>query len=361
MLLKSVWPKDTFGIIKQNIEKHKGLIDREVRIQMIKESREERYEALKKHQEERDFRELERLERNVPPHDYDPILNNVKSRHCAETGKWILSDPLFRSWLSARNEARQRLLWLAGVPGAGDLNLSAKIDRVIADLYIGKTFLCYSILLHLQEMAQTNESIQILYAFPSDGDTSGNTKAAIIRSLLYQLCRANPSLIPMVNKEHDSRYNRSLLSNICDNLLEKLIYSSETVYIIVDGLDECEMIDREQLLRTILHLLKTCSNLHVLVASRKEVDIGQALKTNGETLLVEEKNRADIKRFVASEINSLWRKIRDIASAEPMAGEFFKTVAHNIVNQSEGTSFIYRKAVKALANEMSQECFSSLG
>ena len=201
-------------------------------------------------------------------------------------------------------------------------------------------------------MAQTNESTQILYAFPSDGDAGGNTKAAIIRSLLYQLCRANPSLIPAVNKEHDASYSRSLLSNVCDNLLEKFICSSEPVYIIVDGLDECEMIEREQLLRTILHLSKTCSNLHVLVASRKEVDIRQALKTNCETLLVEEKNRADIKRFVTSEINSLWRKIRHIASAEPMAGKFFKTVTHNIVNQSEGTSSIYRKVVEALTNEM---------
>ena len=119
MLLKSTWPKDTFGTIKQNIEKHKSLIDREVKIQMIKE--------------DRDFKELDRLERNVPPHDYEPTLKNVQTRHCAETGKWIFSDPQFRSWISAGNEAKQRLLWLAGIPGAG--NLSAIIDRVIADHY----------------------------------------------------------------------------------------------------------------------------------------------------------------------------------------------------------------------------------
>ena len=166
---------------------------------------------------------------------------------------------------------------------------------------------------------------------------------AIIRSLLYQLCRANPSLIPAVNKEHDARYGRSLLLNTCDKLLQKFICSSEPVYIILDGLDECDKIGREQLLRTMLHLLKTCPNLHVLVASRKEVDIQQALKTNCETLLAEEKNRADIKRFVTSEINSLWRKIRPIANAEPMAGEFLKTVAHNIVNQSEGARSMCRK------------------
>ena len=183
-------------------------------------------------------------------------------------------------------------------------------------------------------MAQVNESIYVLYAFPTYNDTGGNTEAAIIRSLLYQLCRANQSLIPAANKEHDDRHNRSLLLNTWGNLLEKFICSSEPVYIILDGLDECDEIERKQLLRTILGFLQNCSNLHILIASRKEVDIRQELGIECETLNVEEKNRTDIKRFVTREINDLWRKIRHIA--EPTAGEVFKVVAHNIVNQSEG-------------------------
>ena len=119
-------------MINKNIEKHQGLIDREVKIQMIKESRkarnedlkryqEARDEALKRHQEERDSKELDRLERNIPPHDYRPLLEKVQSEHYAETGKWIFSDPLFRSWLNAgSSDTKQRLLWLAGVPGAGN-------------------------------------------------------------------------------------------------------------------------------------------------------------------------------------------------------------------------------------------------
>ena len=183
-------------------------------------------------------------------------------------------------------------------------------------------------------MAQADESIYILYAFPTYDDTNGNTEVAITRSLLYQLCRANPSLIPAVNKEHDSRRNRSLLLKTWEKELETFICGSEPVYIVLDGLDECDEMEREQLLRTMLGLWQNCSNLHVLIASRKEVDIRRALETNCETLNVEEKNRSDIKRFVTKEINDLWVKIRHIA--EPAAGGFFKIVAQNIVNQSEG-------------------------
>ena len=184
-------------------------------------------------------------------------------------------------------------------------------------------------------MAQANESIYTLYAFPTYDDTGGNTEMAIIRSLLYQLCHANKSLIPAVNKEHDARHSRSLLLNTWDKLLETFICGSEPVYIILDGLDECDEFERDQLLRKILGLCRNCSNLHVLVASRKEVDIRRAIETNCETLIVEEKNRTDIKRFVTREINDLWGKMR-----QPTADEFVTTVANNIVNQSEGARSI---------------------
>ena len=123
MLFECLWPKyeDTFEIINKNIEKHNDLTDGEVKMQMIMESRKASDEALKRNQEERDSKALDRLERNIPPHDYKPLLKNVQRRHCAKTGQWVFSDPLFTSWLNAgSDQAKQRLLWLAGVPGAGN-------------------------------------------------------------------------------------------------------------------------------------------------------------------------------------------------------------------------------------------------
>ena len=187
-------------------------------------------------------------------------------------------------------------------------------------------------------MAQVNESIYILYAFPAYGDTGGNTEVAIIRSLLYQLCRANQSLIPVVNKEYDARQSRSLPLNTWSKLLETSICSLEPVYIILDGLDECEEIERKGILRIILDLWQNCTNLHVLVASRKEADIRQELEGNCETLIVEENSRSDIERFVAREIDDIWTNIsnRHIADLEPRTWEFFQTVKQNIANQSGG-------------------------
>ena len=193
-------------------------------------------------------------------------------------------------------------------------------------------------------MAQVNKPIYILYAFPTHDDAGGNTEEAIICSLLYQLCRANQSLIPVVNKKYDAQQSRSLCMNSWDELLETFICGSEPVYIVLDGLDECEEIERKPLLATILGLLQSCLNLHVLVASRKEVDIRQELEGKCETLIVEEKSRSDIERFVAREIDNIWRKIsrRRIEGLEPGTGGLFEAVKQNIVNQSGGAESIGR-------------------
>ena len=193
-------------------------------------------------------------------------------------------------------------------------------------------------------MAGVNESIYILYAFPTHDDAGGNTEEAIICSLLYQLCRANQSLIPVVNEEYDTRQSRSLRMNTWDKLLETFICSSEPVYIVLDGLDECEEIERKPILTIILGLLQNCLNLHVLVASRKEVDICQELEGKCTTLIIEENSRSDIERFVAREIDNIWTKIskRHIAHLEPGTGKLFDTVKQNIVNQSGGAGSMER-------------------
>jgi hypothetical protein len=121
-------------------------------------------------------------------------------------------------------------------------------------------------------------------------------------------------------------------------LLETFICRSEPVYIILDGLDECDVRQRKQLLVTIQSLCNSCPNLYVLVASRKEVDIRQKLEKSYEMVIVEEKNRADIERFVSSEINTLWSEIKHVT--EPGASDLFKDIARQIVDRSKGTKFI---------------------
>jgi len=197
----------------------------------------------------------------------------------------------------------------------------------------GKTFLSFSILQHLQAQMEAVEGAGLIYAFPTYDN--GNTKPAIVESIIYQLCRANTAIIPAANREYDSHFSRGRIFDLWDKLLEDFICRAEPVYMILDGLDECAENHRKNLLDIIVKLCNDCRNLRVLVSSRKEVDICQKLETNAEMVAVEDRNRSDIERFVKQEINDLWEKIKGITA--PETEDIFKTLAGNIACQSEGS------------------------
>jgi len=197
----------------------------------------------------------------------------------------------------------------------------------------GKTFLSFSILQHLQAKVASVEGACAIYAFPTYDN--GNTKTAVVESILYQLCRANTALIPAANQEYDSHISKGRIFDPWDKLLETFICRAEPMFMVLDGLDECDQNHRKKLLEIIIKLCNDCPNLRVLVSSRKEVDIRQKLETNALMVAVEDRNRSDIEQFVKKEINDLWEGIKDIA--EPETEEFIKDLAGNIACQSEGS------------------------
>jgi len=162
----------------------------------------EREESLRINQIERDHRELSRLKKNLMPQLYTANLNAIKDKYCPDTGKWIFANPQFMVWLNSNsNDLKQRFLWINGMPGAGNplFSLAGSLSKSENWLTCtGKTYLCFSILEYLQNTTQVPG--YVVYAFPTYDNTATNTKIAITQSMIYQFCRANPSLIPAVNR-----------------------------------------------------------------------------------------------------------------------------------------------------------------
>ncbi|KAF8533501.1 hypothetical protein BDD12DRAFT_946276 [Trichophaea hybrida] len=242
-LFEVLWPRyeEIFTAIHRNIEKHKGLINRQVKILTIMEARQENQEALKRYQEERDFRELCKLEKNIFHFDYTPRLYDLQSRYCANTGERILSDDRFRVWLDA------------------SLN-EVKVKHFSAILYCS---------IFRERHRPTDQLVCFMPFRPTI--TLAETHRQPLRVRLY---------ISFV--------------------------------------------------RQILPL----SSRRIKIASHKEIDIRWELEKHREIVIVEEKNRADIKRFITGKINTLWNEIKHVA--EPRASDFFKEVARDIVVRSGG-------------------------
>jgi len=124
LIFESIWPKkqDKIDVVVSNIERHTTLMTNEVTLQHIREEHELRAQSLAHFDQETDFQESQKfrtLETRVSPRNYDDRLDSLLNRSYEGSVKWLLSNKSFLEWLDNSNPAL-RLLWLQGIPGAGE-------------------------------------------------------------------------------------------------------------------------------------------------------------------------------------------------------------------------------------------------
>lgn len=188
----------------------------------------------------------------------DPSINFNKARelHQSGTGQWLLDSPKYRSWKVDTGS----FLWLYGRPGCG------------------KTILSSTIIANLKE-DMTSQTLLYFYFNFTDVEKRSTDKA--VRSLIEQLYRKSiearevvDSLYATYKKTGQQPSDESL-----QRLLETIIAKCDDVWIIFDGLDECER--RVQHTDSVMPWIKTLRlrNVHMLATSRPEEDIKSHLKT----------------------------------------------------------------------------------
>ena len=113
--------RDKIKVVTTLIGRHTLLMRRSVQFEHIQQEHEARLRSLEH------FESTSKAHRNqefcsirtdISPQTYDARLNWLRGRTCARTGKWLLTDAVFRKWTNV-SEKSVRLLWLQGIPGAG--------------------------------------------------------------------------------------------------------------------------------------------------------------------------------------------------------------------------------------------------
>jgi hypothetical protein len=56
---------------------------------------------------------------HISPKSYDGDLYRFSESVCDGTGKWIFRDESFQNWLAGKEKSKP-ILWLRGIPGAGE-------------------------------------------------------------------------------------------------------------------------------------------------------------------------------------------------------------------------------------------------
>lgn len=166
-----------------------------------------------------------RLLKTMNPEDERRRILTVKDQLVTASYSWILQDETFRSWL---DEDTNHLLWIKGGPGKGKTMMMAGLVDV------------------LSEARNSEGAVALSYFFCQNSETELRNVASIIKGLIYMLIVQEKSLVHHLKKKYEVDGEevftgpRALFSlwHVLEDMLRD--FDGAKVYLLVDGLDECD-------------------------------------------------------------------------------------------------------------------------
>ncbi|KAF5876990.1 putative ankyrin repeat protein [Botrytis fragariae] len=222
-------------------------------------------------------------------------LRNLLSGSC----NWLLRKKEFKEWMEASISS---ILWLHGIPGSG------------------KSMLVCHVIEYLRTRAiQHHSSAPIAYFYCSRtiNEPERADPSEILRNILEQLCSldAETPIREPVSKEYLARRKEARgrtpeklsLGETVDIISELL--ESNPATIVVDGLDECDPIKRNDLLLGLQKIITNSNNIvKVFVSSRDDHDLVHHLARSPNLYIHATDNTGDIKMFIKSRIKEAIRE-----------------------------------------------------
>ncbi|KAI0126172.1 hypothetical protein BJ170DRAFT_597396 [Xylariales sp. AK1849] len=219
------------------------------------------------------------LEQTNPSLYHNTALKNYESH----TGQWMLRMSQWLDWLNIGESSH--FVWIHGIPGSG--------KTILASFLITQ---CQS---HCKSIGRSQVACVYYYcSYRNNQDEA----PSLLKWLICQLCRQT-SLMPTVLDDIYGR-NEDPDINVLKTALHAILEKMETVYFLVDAVDESR--PRQELL-LLLEDLATDSRfqrLRILATSRRYLEIESVLSRL--TVPVSMSNTEvdqDIRKFVSSELN----------------------------------------------------------
>ncbi|KAF8247356.1 hypothetical protein K440DRAFT_551235, partial [Wilcoxina mikolae CBS 423.85] len=202
------------------------------------------------------------------------------------TGTWLLENSGYRSWLKA-NESK--LLWCFGNPG------------------VGKTVLASIVIEDISKRYPISQGTGIAFTYCSYRDeASAKDPKKFLATFILQLARQRKHLFPSLVHLYDThrRDARKPSFSTLRSVLFSLLEEFDTLFLLYDALDECEM--RQELMKLLHDLVNTGNRccIKLFVTSRKEPDIEQAFRDTQKVEIAAVRVAQDIEVYVDYELQN---------------------------------------------------------
>jgi hypothetical protein len=258
-----------------------------------------------------------------PEQDHD-AFRDIRGEF-PSTGRWIIKHEYFREWLDTDVPASP-IVWLHGMPGAGKTILTSNI---------------------IDECKRRTDCITS-YFYCHYEDQRANTAVGVLRGLIDQLLDQYPQLLPPCHTRHTSSGEPSLRSlPLAKKIFEDFCSTIPKLFVIIDGLDECEQIERKQLLDFFVDVVGQAETdepgkLRVLFVSQEYSDIRRALHSSPMAIIAPKiiplsssDNEGDISTYVR-----VW--VDRIANQHsPFTGDLIEYLRNLTVARAKGMCIPY--------------------
>ena len=138
-----------------------------------------------------------------------------------------------------------------------------------------------------------------------------NTAVGVLKGLVHQLLNKHLDLLAPCHAKRASSGEPVLRSfRLAKKLFEDFCSIPKKIFIVIDGLDECEQNERKQLLEFLIEIVTQCDTsepgkLRIMIVSQDYVDIRKALHSSSASKIVPSivamsatDNEGDIKSYV---------------------------------------------------------------
>ncbi|EWG35919.1 hypothetical protein FVEG_00106 [Fusarium verticillioides 7600] len=226
-----------------------------------------------------------------PASDQD-VFSKIRAEYPG-TGRWLLDDETFKGWFDLRYARIPPLLWLTGLPGAGKTILTSLV---------------------VEEAQKLIPRPRMLIFYCKQGLPEHNSFLGLARSFLLQLLNQDKGFLLYLYRKHcDS--NEAVLSSIplAQEMLQFLLSSCKSAYIIIDGLDECEREERKLITQWFRHLVESLpesapDRLRCLFVSQDDRIGSKDLQGLAKIKIEPQDNMQDVLVYSRVQANELRRK-----------------------------------------------------
>ena len=290
----------------------------------------------------------ERILRSLEFDEWRRRFNDVRRAH-AQTFDWMLEDPEdslvpptgFRDWL----RSSENIFWISGKPGSGKSTLMKFLSehREVRG--------------YLQDWAgDAAEPIIVSWFFWAAGSPMQRSKEGLFQSLLFQILRRCPWLLPIVcasRWEDQSAYGEKSDPWSLDeldtafNILAQQPVQGKRFCMFVDGLDEYEGLPADIIRR--LQLLSRSENIKLCLSSRPWTAFETAFR-NVNSILLQNHTKRDIERFV----EDILEKDETFTQAQ-RRDQRYRTFVQKVIERAQGVFLWVYLVVNELLKGLGEE------